>query len=147
RPPHGVRVRAARAVRRGRARARSGLRREVVARLLDRDATRRSAIRLRPRRSSSSLAVRAEPAEEVQESSLHSKVNAFTLEHMPSQPETPRRRRSTKGNETRERIFAAAIERFQTHGYSAAALRSIAEDAGVAPGLLYRYFDGKDAVV
>jgi AcrR family transcriptional regulator len=59
----------------------------------------------------------------------------------------PRRRRGTKGADTRERIFQTAIRRFQADGFKAASLRSVAEEAGVAPALLYRYFESKDALV
>lgn len=40
-----------------------------------------------------------------------------------------------------------AIERFAADGYSATTLRGIAREAGVSPGLVYKYFDGKDAIV
>lgn len=66
---------------------------------------------------------------------------------MTAQPTPPRRRRSTKGADTKQRIFEAAVQRFQRDGFASASLRAIASDAGVTPALLYRYFDGKDALV
>ncbi len=66
---------------------------------------------------------------------------------MSDQPVPPRSRRSTKGAATRERIFATAIRQFQAEGYRMASLRSIAEEAGITPALLYRYFENKDALV
>jgi len=51
------------------------------------------------------------------------------------------------GEQTRKRLFDAAVERIATRGYEAATLREIAKDAGVSPGLLYRYFPSKRAVV
>ena len=59
-------------------------------------------------------------------------------------PKTPPQ---TKGERTRERLFAAAVRRFEADGYEAASLRRIAADADVTPALLYRYFDSKDAIV
>lgn len=54
---------------------------------------------------------------------------------------------STKGDRTRARVFEAAVRRFRTDGYAGASLRAIAADAEVTPGLVYRYFDGKEALV
>jgi AcrR family transcriptional regulator len=51
------------------------------------------------------------------------------------------------GEQTRRRLFDAAIERIAAVGYEPATLRDIARDAGVSPGLLYRYFPSKRAVV
>lgn len=58
-----------------------------------------------------------------------------------------RRRRSTKGTDTRQRIYAAALDRFRRDGFERATMRAIAADAGVTPGLAYRYFDSKQALV
>jgi AcrR family transcriptional regulator len=66
---------------------------------------------------------------------------------MDTEKPHPRRRRSTKGAQTRERIFAAALERFSNDGFETASMRAIAQDAGVAVGLAYRYFPSKDALV
>jgi AcrR family transcriptional regulator len=65
---------------------------------------------------------------------------------------SPRRSRKapgepSKGQRTREHLFATAIGRFQEDGFEAATLRGIARDAGVTPALLYRYFDSKEALV
>ncbi|MEM6673683.1 MAG: TetR/AcrR family transcriptional regulator [Planctomycetota bacterium] len=57
------------------------------------------------------------------------------------------RGRSAQGEETRERIYDAAIELMQEQGYEGATLRGIAERAGVSHALLYRYFPSKRAVV
>src|SRR5262245_26040012 len=51
------------------------------------------------------------------------------------------------GEQTRQRLFEAAVARIAHGGYEAATLRDIAKDAGVSPGLLYRYFPSKRAVV
>ena|SRR5436190_10459298 len=52
-----------------------------------------------------------------------------------------------KGDETRARILAAAMELFQQQGFDAATMRAIAAEAGVATGAAYYYFDSKDAIV
>jgi len=51
------------------------------------------------------------------------------------------------GAQTRQRLYEAAIRRIAAGGYEPATLRDIARDAGVSPGLLYRYFPSKRAVV
>jgi TetR/AcrR family transcriptional regulator, fatty acid metabolism regulator protein len=47
----------------------------------------------------------------------------------------------------RTRILDAAIRVFAEHGYHEARVGDIAEDAGVAHGLLYHYFASKDDVL
>jgi AcrR family transcriptional regulator len=54
---------------------------------------------------------------------------------------------SPKGEQTRARLFATAIELFGRTGYEATTLRAIAAEAGVSVGLLYRYFPSKRALV
>jgi AcrR family transcriptional regulator len=54
---------------------------------------------------------------------------------------------SSKSDETRTRILAAAMEQFRERGFQAATMREIAERAGVATGAAYYYFDSKDAIV
>lgn len=59
-----------------------------------------------------------------------------------------RRGRPTgRGAQTRAHLYTTAIELFEEHGYPATTLRGIADKAGVSPGLLYRYFPSKSAVV
>ena len=48
---------------------------------------------------------------------------------------------------TRQRILDAALALFAEHGYERTSVRMIAEAAGVAQGLLYSYFDGKQALL
>ncbi len=67
-------------------------------------------------------------------------------------PEVPRRRgrppgRTGEGTETRKRLFDTAIALMADRGYVATTLRDVADKAGVSPGLLYRYFSSKQAVV
>lgn len=47
----------------------------------------------------------------------------------------------------RERILAAARTCFVESGFHAASMASIAETAGMSPGLIYRYFDSKNAII
>jgi AcrR family transcriptional regulator len=49
--------------------------------------------------------------------------------------------------ESRERILAAALEVFASHGFGGASMRMIAERAGISPGLIYAYFPAKDALL
>jgi AcrR family transcriptional regulator len=62
----------------------------------------------------------------------------------------PRRRPDiggyARGEETRARIVAAALEVFADQGYERASTRQIAEAAGVTPPALQYYFDSKDGL-
>jgi AcrR family transcriptional regulator len=55
--------------------------------------------------------------------------------------------RSIVSEDKRTRILDAAIRVFAEHGYHEARVGDIAEDAGVAHGLLYHYFASKDEVL
>lgn len=44
-------------------------------------------------------------------------------------------------------IVAAAHKVFATYGFDAGTIRQIAAEAGVAEGLIYHYFDGKEALL
>lgn len=46
----------------------------------------------------------------------------------------------------RERLLDAALDAFVAHGVDGATMKDIATLAGVGPGLIYHYFDGKDAL-
>jgi TetR/AcrR family fatty acid metabolism transcriptional regulator len=54
---------------------------------------------------------------------------------------------SIASEDKRTRILDAAIRVFAQHGYHEARVGDIAEDAGVAHGLLYHYFASKDDVL
>lgn len=47
----------------------------------------------------------------------------------------------------RERILEAATRCFIQQGFHSASMASIAETAGMSPGLIYRYFDSKQAII
>lgn len=47
----------------------------------------------------------------------------------------------------RRRILAAAQERFIESGFHSASMATIAESAGVSAGLIYRYFENKNAII
>jgi AcrR family transcriptional regulator len=60
--------------------------------------------------------------------------------------------RSNEQNEalrqdSQARIIASALKLFAEHGYSATSVKMIAQDAGIAQGLLYNYFSGKEALL
>jgi AcrR family transcriptional regulator len=64
----------------------------------------------------------------------------------------PRRRGRPKGEtlqgaEARERLYRAAVGLMARQGYESTTLRQVAAEAGVSPGLLYRYFPNKRAVI
>jgi len=48
---------------------------------------------------------------------------------------------------TRQRILDAALVLFAEHGYQDTSVRMLAESAGVAQGLLYSHFEGKQALL
>jgi AcrR family transcriptional regulator len=50
-------------------------------------------------------------------------------------------------DESRARIVAAALRLFGAHGYEGASVRMIAEAAGVAQGLMYSHFAGKEELL
>ncbi len=52
-----------------------------------------------------------------------------------------------KSNQTRTRIFEAALALFRKRGFVNTTMREIAKEAGVALGAAYYYFDSKDAIV
>jgi AcrR family transcriptional regulator len=52
-----------------------------------------------------------------------------------------------KSEETRARILEAALALFRKHGFEKTTMRDIAQEAGVALGAAYYYFDSKDALV
>ena len=54
---------------------------------------------------------------------------------------------TAQGAAARDRLYATAIQLIAARGFEATTLRDIAREAGVSPGLLYRYFPSKQAVV
>ncbi len=54
------------------------------------------------------------------------------------------RQRSSRGGDKRERILAAAVKVFATHGYYTAKISQVAKEASVADGTIYLYFKNKD---
>ncbi|MEV7189382.1 TetR/AcrR family transcriptional regulator [Kitasatospora sp. NPDC093102] len=49
--------------------------------------------------------------------------------------------------ERRSSILAAARRRFATHGFHTTSMPDICAEAGMSAGGVYRYFDGKDALI
>ena len=57
------------------------------------------------------------------------------------------RRRHPQPQDVRTHLLDAALRAFAEHGYEGATIRDIAAEAQVAPGLLYHYFAGKQALL
>ncbi len=56
-------------------------------------------------------------------------------------------RRVSRGDDTRKRLFAAAVRLFAAHGYADTSVERIVREAGVAKGTFFVHFATKDAVV
>jgi len=56
-------------------------------------------------------------------------------------------RMATRADAQRDRILCAAFSCFIEHGFHAASMASIAEAAQMSAGLIYRYFENKNAIV
>jgi AcrR family transcriptional regulator len=50
-------------------------------------------------------------------------------------------------NATRERILHAAVNLFRSRGFDSTTTRDIAQEAGIATGTLFNYFETKEAIV
>jgi len=57
------------------------------------------------------------------------------------------RKTSARTQAQRERILAAAQSCFVSRGFHAASMAAIADTAGMSPGLIYRYFESKNAII
>src|ERR1700743_2018973 len=66
---------------------------------------------------------------------------------LPPEPEPQTGAVPTKGQLTRERIYASAMELFAGHGYEKTTMRMIADRAQVNVALSYRYFPSKEHLV
>lgn len=53
----------------------------------------------------------------------------------------------TRADAQRDRILCAALQCFADHGFHAASMASIADAAHMSAGLIYRYFQNKNAIV
>ena len=74
-------------------------------------------------------------------------VNVFSENSKRPRGRGRPRGRTAEGEATRQRLYEVAIDLIGERGYEAATLRDVAARAGVSPGLLYRYFPSKRAVV
>jgi AcrR family transcriptional regulator len=59
----------------------------------------------------------------------------------------PSDKAAARAEAQRERILEAAQQCFIADGFHAATMATIAERAGMSAGLIYRYFESKDAIV
>ncbi|HRG16914.1 MAG TPA: helix-turn-helix domain-containing protein [Pseudomonadota bacterium] len=64
----------------------------------------------------------------------------------PSAPEKPAAAHD-RATAQRDRILNAARQCFIEHGFHAASMASIADAADISAGLIYRYFDSKNAII
>ena len=62
-------------------------------------------------------------------------------------PRAPAARGPERAQAQRERILAAAKKCFVEHGFHAASMGVIAHEAGMSPGLIYRYYDSKSTII
>lgn len=65
----------------------------------------------------------------------------------PDSTDMVRTRSTVKAEETRRRIYEAALESFRDKGFEQTTMRDIARQAGVALGGAYYYFASKEAIV
>ena len=66
---------------------------------------------------------------------------------VPAAPAVNVREAGERARAQRERILRAAKRCFVEHGFHAASIADIARTAEMSAGLIYRYFDSKDAIV
>jgi AcrR family transcriptional regulator len=66
---------------------------------------------------------------------------------MTTSPELLPSRSTPKAEETRRRIYEAALQMFREKGFDQTTMRDIARKAGVALGAAYYYFSSKEAIV
>ena len=100
-----------------------------------------------PRAETRELAARVrarQVAREVDDQRVGQRLHADGAYALSSWPLTDR---SIAPGEKRKRILDAAIRVFAEHGYHGSRVGDIAEDAGVAHGLLYHYFASKEEVL
>lgn len=57
------------------------------------------------------------------------------------------RRRRPVSQETRAQIIAAARKVLAEQGFDATSIKEVAREAGIAPGLIYYYFENKEALL
>jgi AcrR family transcriptional regulator len=62
-------------------------------------------------------------------------------------PVTATARPGARADAQRDRILCAALKCFIEHGFHAASMAGIAEAAQMSAGLMYRYFENKNAIV
>ena len=56
-------------------------------------------------------------------------------------------RRQERTEQRRDQVLDAAEQCFRAEGFHGASMIRIAEAAGMSPGHIYRYFEGKDAII
>jgi AcrR family transcriptional regulator len=92
---------------------------------------------------------RPEAAHRFRRASVRRSAPAARDERAPTPGASDERARKcgARAEAQRERILAAAQQCFIDRGFHAASMVDIAAAAGMSPGLIYRYFSGKSAIV
>ena len=54
--------------------------------------------------------------------------------------------RDEKNMQTRRKIMASAVHEFALHGYEAASMNTICQQGGISKGIIYHYFESKEAL-
>jgi AcrR family transcriptional regulator len=57
------------------------------------------------------------------------------------------RQTTSSATDKQEQILRVSLQLFAKHGYDTTTIRMISREAGISLGLLYNYFDGKNAVL
>lgn len=57
------------------------------------------------------------------------------------------RQTAPSATDKQEQILRVSLQLFAKHGYDSTTIRMISREAGISLGLLYNYFDGKNAVL
>jgi AcrR family transcriptional regulator len=61
-------------------------------------------------------------------------------------PKTPEQNEEIR-KKTRQRIIDAAFKKFAQEGYSRTSVSAVAKKAGISKGLIYHYFESKEAIL
>lgn len=56
-------------------------------------------------------------------------------------------KRTSKGEERREQLLAAAQKCFESNGFHGASMSQLSKEVGMSPGHIYNYFESKDAII
>ena len=78
---------------------------------------------------------------------VHFRMNIHSSQKNDMQTDLASAVKRAPERDRRQEILAAAERAFVRHGFHAATMLHVAEEAGMSAGNLYRYFPGKEALV